>query len=61
MAGSKAFTPESITPGEFGELLDHYAPLIESISASKGGKSGLNCEERNSAGNCILFYFFFFF
>jgi hypothetical protein len=34
-------TPDKISPDEFGEILDRYTPLIQSISKIKGGKSGL--------------------
>ncbi|KAF3802941.1 hypothetical protein GCG54_00000308 [Colletotrichum gloeosporioides] len=40
MSSSKLVSPDKVTNKEFAELLASYEPLIDSISASKGAKSG---------------------
>lgn len=39
---SKSVSPDEVTAQEFSELLDQYDPLIESISAAKGGELPLS-------------------
>lgn len=42
MSSSKLVSPDKVTNKEFAELLANYEPLIDSISASKGGTSALD-------------------
>src|SRR5437667_12735914 len=41
MTPSTIVSPDKISPGEFGESLGKYPPLIKVVSDAKGGKSGL--------------------
>lgn len=43
MAKMGLIQSDEITKNEFSELLAQYPSLVEAISVSKGGKSGLGC------------------